>query len=174
MPDDLPRGRRVVFYPGSSIGNFDPPQATEILSRVRGLLDDDGALLIGVDLVKDAGVLEAAYNDAAGITAAFNLNILNHINRLIASDFDLDHWRHRAFFNHAQSRIEMHLEAITDHLVRWPGGGREFLAGALIHTEHSYKYRIEDFRALLAGVGLHEFVVWTDPRRWFAVVLAAP
>jgi len=174
MPEDLPRPGRVVFYPGSSIGNFDPPQAGAILSRVRDLLDDDGALLIGVDLVKDADVLEAAYNDAAGVTAAFNLNILSHVNHLIASDFDLGQWRHRAFFNPAHSRIEMRLEAITGVTVRWPGGSRKFLAGESIHTEHSYKYRVEDFLAFLAGVGLHRIALWTDPRRWYAVVLTGP
>ncbi|MBA3034639.1 MAG: L-histidine N(alpha)-methyltransferase [Gammaproteobacteria bacterium] len=171
---DIPRAQRLVFYPGSSIGNFAPPDALNLLVRVRHLLDDDGALLIGVDLVKDVAVLEAAYNDAANVTAAFNRNILSHINQLIGSDFDLRQWQHRAFFNAAESRIEMHLEAAADTLVRWPGGERRFARGERIHTEHSHKYRREDFVALLARAGFPQAEVWTDERQWFAVILARP
>lgn len=174
LPPDLPRQQRLVFYPGSSIGNFDPTQALALLSRTRGLLGDDGALLIGVDLLKDLAVLNAAYNDAAGVTAAFNLNVLNHVNRLIGSDFDLQRWRHFAFFNATESRIEMHLVAATDTLVRWPGGERGFARGERIHTENSYKYRIEDFVELLARSGFPRTQVWTDERDWFAVILARP
>jgi dimethylhistidine N-methyltransferase len=174
MPADLPLQHRLVFYPGSSIGNFDPPQALALLSRMRRMAEDDGALLIGVDLVKDVAVLHAAYNDAAGVTAAFNLNILSHINQLIGSDFDMGHWRHNAFFNSAQSRIEMHLEAAVDTVVRWSGGERHFTGGERIHTENSYKYRVEDFIQLLDNAGFHRTQVWTDARNWFAVILARP
>lgn len=174
LPADLPLAQRLVFYPGSSIGNFDPIQALALLSRMRGLLGDDGALLIGVDLVKDVSILHAAYNDAAGITAAFNLNVLDHVNRLIGSDFDPAQWQHVAFFNAAASRIEMHLQAGTDTLVRWPGGGRSFARGERIHTENSYKYRVDDFMDLLRRSGLPNTQVWTDAQAWFAVVLARP
>ena len=174
LPANLPAERRLVFYPGSSIGNFDPPHALALLSRMRGLLQDDGALLIGVDLVKEEALLNAAYDDAEGVTAGFNLNVLDHANRLIGSDFTTDQWQHRAFFNAEQSRIEMHLEAKTDLLVRWQNGHRTFVQGERIHTENSYKYRVEDFTALLARAGLPQAQVWTDAQAWFAVVLARP
>ncbi|HUW36614.1 MAG TPA: L-histidine N(alpha)-methyltransferase [Rhodocyclaceae bacterium] len=174
LPADLPRERRLVFYPGSSIGNFDPPQALDLLVRIRQLLDDDGALLIGVDLEKDVAVLEAAYDDAVGVTAAFNLNVLNHVNRLLGSDFDPGQWRHHAFYNAQASRIEMHLEAATEVRVRWPGGERFFAHGERIHTENSYKYRIGSFIELLNRAGFRHAETWTDERRWFAVVLARP
>lgn len=174
MPSDLPLRRRLVFYPGSSIGNFDPARALDILSRMRCMIEDDGALLIGVDLIKDEAVLDAAYNDAAGVTAAFNLNVLSHINHLIGGDFDLSLWRHRAFFNAADSRIEMHLEATADNVVRWPGGIRCFAKGECIHTENSYKYVVKDFEMLLKRAGFSSSQVWSDARNWFAVVLARP
>lgn len=169
-----PAERRLVFYPGSSIGNFDPPHALALLSHVRGLLQDDGALLIGVDLVKEEAVLNAAYDDDSGTTAAFNLNVLDHVNRLIGSNFDTDQWIHRAFFNAEQSRIEMHLEATTDLMVRWRSGCRSFTRGERIHTENSYKYRVEDFVEILRRAGLSQTQVWTDEQAWFAVALARP
>ena len=174
LPPEVPRERRLVYYPGSSIGNFDPPQALGLLTRMRHLLQDDGALLIGVDLRKEVAVLEAAYDDAAGVTAAFNLNVLSHLNRLIGSDFALSDWRHRAFYNAAASRIEMHLEAVADCAVNWSGGGRAFARGERIHTENSYKVDIEGFVHQLDEAGFHRSVVWTDEQRWFAVVLACP
>lgn len=174
LPAGLPRERRLLFYPGSSIGNFDPPQALELLTRFRGLMAADGALLIGIDLVKDIAVLEAAYDDAAGVTAAFNLNVLDHVNRLIGSDFEPAGWRHVAFYNVAASRIEMHLEALAATRVSWPGGERRFAAGERIHTENSYKYRLAEFFALLARAGFSRSEAWTDPRDWFAAVLARP
>ena len=174
LPPSLPTARRLVFYPGSSIGNFDPPHALALLSRMRDLLQDDGALLIGVDLVKSEAVLTAAYDDDEGVTAAFNLNVLDHVNRLIGSDFDIRQWQHRAFFNAEQSRVEMHLEARADLLVRWHGGSRSFSRGERIHTENSYKYRVEDFVELLGRSGFAQTQVWTDEQAWFAVVLARP
>ncbi len=174
MPASVPKAQRLIYYPGSSIGNFDLPEAAGLLQRMRHMLQDDGALLIGVDLRKDVAVLEAAYDDAAGVTAAFNLNALTHLNRLIGSDFDLAGWKHVAFFNDAASRIEMHLEALADCRVQWPGGGRDFAQGERIHTENSYKYDIEGFARLLDEAGFHRTVAWTDERRWFAVVLACP
>ncbi|MFY3384980.1 L-histidine N(alpha)-methyltransferase [Paracidovorax sp. MALMAid1276] len=174
LPADIPRAGRLVFYPGSSIGNFDPPHAMELLAHMRELVDDDGGLLIGIDLPKDVQVLEAAYDDAAGVTAEFNRNVLRHVNRLIGSDFDLDQWQHRAFFNPQESRIEMHLEARADSRVRWPGGGRVFEQGERIHTENSYKYPLPVFTAMLERAGFSEAQAWTDERGWFAVVHARP
>ncbi len=174
LPADIPRAGRLVFYPGSSIGNFDPPHALDLLAYMRELVDDDGGLLIGIDLPKDVAVLEAAYDDAAGVTAAFNRNVLTHVNRLIGSDFDVAQWQHRAFFNHGESRIEMHLEALADTQVGWPGGGRRFDRGERIHTENSYKYPLPVFTAMLARAGFTQAQAWTDERGWFAVVHARP
>lgn len=174
LPVDVPLERRVVFYPGSSIGNYDPPQALQLLQRMRALLGGDGALLLGVDLLKPTRVLEAAYDDAAGVTAAFNRNILRHVNRLIGSDFDEDDWAHKAFFNANEKRIEMHLQARAAVQVRWPGGERVFRAGESIHTENSYKYDLEGLAALLERAGFAQVQAWTDAQNWFAVVLARP
>ena len=172
LPADIPRARRLVFYPGSSIGNFDPEHALELLVRMRALIEDDGALLIGIDLPKELAVLEAAYDDAAGVTADFNLNVLAHVNEILGSDFKLDQWQHRAFFNVAHSRIEMHLEAVSDVLVRWPGGERLFLAGERIHTENSYKYPLDEFITLLSRAGFSQTQAWTDEPSWFALIHA--
>lgn len=174
LPPDIPAEGRLVFYPGSSIGNFDPPHALDLLRHMRGLIDSDGGLLIGIDLPKDVAVLEAAYDDAAGVTAAFNLNVLAHLNRLIGSDFVEDQWGHRAFFNDEHSRIEMHLEALEPIRVRWPAGERRFAAGERIHTENSYKYPLPAFTALLAQAGFSRAQAWTDGQGWFATVLARP
>jgi L-histidine Nalpha-methyltransferase len=171
LPDDLIDGRTVFFYPGSSIGNFTPDEALGFLRRVRERAAG-GGLLIGVDLVKPAAILEAAYDDALGVTAAFNLNILRQLNRLIDSDFDPAHWRHIALFDAGQSRIEMHLQARDDVRVRWPGGSRIFAAGERLHTENSCKYTIEGFTRLLQQAGFDAPLHWTDPKGWFAVFWA--
>lgn len=174
LPTDIPRAGRLVFYPGSSIGNFDPPHALDLLRHMRALVDSDGGLLIGIDLPKEVAVLEAAYDDAAGVTAAFNRNVLTHLNRLISSDFVEEQWAHRAFFNREASRIEMHLEALAPIRVRWPGGERCFAAGERIHTENSYKYPLAVFTTLLAQAGFSRAQAWTDEQGWFAVVHARP
>jgi L-histidine N-alpha-methyltransferase len=174
LPREVLPGRRLFFYPGSSIGNFAPGEARGFLSGLRALMDGGGALLIGVDLVKETGVLERAYDDALGVTAAFNLNVLRHANRLAGTDFRVEDWRHVAFFNRAESRIEMHLEARRALEVRWPGGGRRFAAGERIHTENSYKYTLASFGALLAAAGYGALRSWTDQRGWFAMFLARP
>jgi L-histidine Nalpha-methyltransferase len=172
LPAGLIDGPAVVFYPGSSIGNFPPDDALRLM-RDAHALSAGGALLIGVDLLKPATVLEPAYDDELGVTAAFNLNLLNHLNRLIGSDFALRDWRHVAFFDAAQSRIEMHLEARRALTVRWPGGERAFAAGERVHTENSYKWRHDDFEALLRDAGWQRIQAWTDPNEAFAVLLAA-
>ena len=164
--------RPVFFYPGSSIGNFTPTEALAFLRRVRSRAEG-GGLLIGVDLVKPHDVLEAAYGDALGVTAAFNLNVLRHLNGVIGSDFAPRQWRHVALFNEAESRIEMHLEARAAVTVTWPGGERRFAAGERIHTENSCKYGVEQFAALLEAAGFAAPLHWTDPAGWFAVFWAA-
>jgi dimethylhistidine N-methyltransferase len=172
LPSSVNTARRQFFYPGSSIGNFAPHEAVAFLRRVRENTSADGGLLIGVDLVKDAAVLDAAYDDAIGVTAAFNLNMLRHLNHLTGSDFDVRQWRHVAFFNAEESRIEMHLEAREAQTVRWNGGERAFARGERIHTENSYKYTRESFTALLAEAGFRVDGVWTDAAEWFAVMHA--
>jgi dimethylhistidine N-methyltransferase len=164
--------RPVFFYPGSSIGNFEAAEALAFLKRVRSHASG-GGLLIGVDLVKPKAVLEAAYDDSLGVTAAFNRNALSHLNRLIGSDFSPRQWRHVAFYDVARSRIEMHLEASEDLVVAWPGGSRRFAAGERIHTENSCKYTVEGFRAMLLDAGFDSPRHWTDRHGWFAVFWAA-
>lgn len=172
LPPEVGAERRQFFYPGSSIGNFTPREAANFLRHVRENAGADGGLLIGVDLVKDHGVLNAAYDDAIGVTAAFNLNMLRHLNHLAGADFDVTMWRHIAFFNAAESRIEMHLEAREAQTVHWNGGERAFARGERIHTENSYKYTRESFTALLAEAGFRVDGVWTDAAQWFAVMHA--
>lgn len=171
LPAELLGERPVFFYPGSSIGNFTPDEALVFLRRVR-VQAVGGGLVIGVDLVKPAPILEAAYDDALGVTAAFNLNLLRHLNRLIGSDFRPEAWRHIAFFNAERSRIEMHLEARHDLFVRWPESERAFRAGERIHTENSYKYTQGGFCDLLCQAGFGVPTLWTDPNGWFAVFWA--
>jgi len=175
LPDSVGRERRLFFYPGSSIGNFDPPEALALLVHLRELCGDgssSGGLLIGVDLVKDRQRLEAAYDDALGITAAFNLNVLNHLNALIGSDFNTRNWRHRAHYDSHLQRIEMHLEATRNQEVSWPGGSRVFALGECIHTENSYKYTAEQFGAMLTDAGFTGTHCWRDAQQCFAVFYA--
>lgn len=171
LPAEAGPGPRLLFYPGSSIGNFAPDAALAFLERMRAACAG-GRLLIGVDLVKPVDILEPAYDDALGVTAAFNRNLLLHLNRLIGTDFALADWRHVAFFNRAESRIEMHLEAVRDVNVSWSGGMRRFAQGERIHTENSYKWRADDFADLLRAAGFREPRSWRDERDWFAVFAA--
>lgn len=171
LPADVGAGPRVVFYPGSSIGNFTPTDALAFLRQARDAAQG-GAVLIGVDLVKPVSVLEPAYDDALGVTAAFNRNMLLHINRLLGSNFDIAHWRHRARFDAGHSRIEMYLDALQEQRVVWPGGERLFRRGEAIHTENSYKYSALAFEALLLEAGFSRIRCWTDSRNWFAVFTA--
>lgn len=174
LPDAVQSERRLFFYPGSSIGNYDPTDARDMLRRVRQQMDEEGTLWIGVDLVKDLATLERAYDDELGVTAAFNRNILRNVNATVGTDFAPGEWQHVAFFNEAKSRIEMHLESSRDAEVSWAGGQRSFAAGERIHTESSYKYTLESFTTLLAEAGLETIDNWTDDRRRFAVFVAAP
>lgn len=171
LPAEIGGGPRLVFYPGSSIGNFDPDEALAFLRRIHPACRG-GALLIGVDLVKPVELLELAYDDPLQVTAAFNRNLLRHVGRLTGADFDLADWRHVALFNAEASRIEMHLEAVRDVVVAWPEGRRAFAAGERIHTENSYKWRPDAFAALLERAGFGRLQHWTDDRGWFAVFAA--
>jgi dimethylhistidine N-methyltransferase len=170
LPEAVSRERRLFFYPGSSIGNFTPSAAMAFLRRVGDACRaGQGGLLIGVDLIKDKRLLDAAYDDALGVTAAFNRNLLQHLNTLLGTDFNLRDWRHRGAFNAAESRVEMHLEARRDVIVAWPGGRRRFAEGERIHTESSYKYTRDGFLQLLQEAGFVTPRVWTDERGWFMV-----
>jgi dimethylhistidine N-methyltransferase len=171
LPAEVGKGPRTMFYPGSSIGNFTPAEALALLRQVH-LASAGGALLIGVDLVKPTDILEQAYDDPLGVTAAFNRNLLRHLNALVGTDFAIDDWRHVAFFNAQASRIEMHLEAVKATVVHWADGERAFVAGERLHTENSYKWRSEDFADLLQAAGFRRVASWTDENGWFAVFRA--
>jgi dimethylhistidine N-methyltransferase len=174
LPADISGDQRLVFFPGSTIGNFDPDEAVGLLSEIARLAGPSGRCLIGIDLVKPTEILEAAYNDAQGITAEFNLNILNVVNEVAQADFDLCQWEHRAFFNAAKGRIEMHLESISDQWVHWCGGQRQFKRVERIHTENSYKFTLKGFESLLQAAGLNQRSMFTDDQQWFALVIAEP
>ena len=142
------------------------------MRHLRSECDADGGLLIGIDLIKDHDTLHHAYDDALGVTAAFNLNVLRHINQILGTNFDVQQWRHHALFNTSHSRIEMHLEARTAQTVTWKNMHRHFLPGERIHTENSYKYSLDQFLALLDSAGFGRAQYWTDSNNWFAVVHA--
>ncbi|MCP1728538.1 dimethylhistidine N-methyltransferase [Natronospira proteinivora] len=166
---EQPPQRSVIFFPGSTIGNFDPEDAVELLKTMRNKVDDNGGLLIGVDLRKDPMILEKAYNDHDGVTAQFNLNLLRRINRELDADFDLDAFSHRAVWNEAQSRIEMHLVSEREQTVTVGGQAFHFQAGEYILSESSYKFTFRGFEALAAQAGWTVKRCWTDNREWFSV-----
>jgi dimethylhistidine N-methyltransferase len=169
-------GRPVTFfYPGSSIGNFTPVDARAFLERIREHCDSrpGSGLLIGVDTKKDVARLVKAYADPTGVTAAFNRNVLNHVNRVIGSDFQPEEWGHVGLYDASQSRIEMHLQAIARQSVRLDGGARTFQAGERIHTENSYKYAPDEFDALLRTAGFANTTRWMDDAQAFAVFYAS-
>ena len=161
--------RNVVYFPGSTIGNFEPNEALEFLRRIANVSGRGGGLLIGVDLQKDQSVIEAAYNDNAGVTAQFNLNLLARLNREIGADFDLGQWRHRAIYNSEAGRIEMYLISTTDQTVHIGDREFRFRGGEKILTEHSYKHTPEGFIALARQAGFDFVKLWTDDARLFGV-----
>lgn len=171
LPGDLPRGPRVGFFPGGTLGNFTPQQATGFLSRVAQTLDKGGYLLLGVDWRKDPLVLHAAYNDAAGVTARFNLNLLQRLNRELEAGFDISHWRHYAPYNPTEGRIEMHLVAVADDEATIDGRTFRFPRGSSIHTENSYKYTPQLLADVAdeAGFGIER--AWSDEHQLFGVML---
>lgn len=171
LPKPLRRPDHVaVFFPGSTIGNLEPAVAEDFLRRVCRLCGRSGGLIIGVDLQKDRQVLEAAYNDSAGVTAQFNLNLLVRANRELGANFDIPQWKHRAIYNEAAGRIEMHLVSQRRQIVSLARHDFVFNAGDAIITEFSYKHTLDGFARLAASAGFREASrVWTDPQRWFAV-----
>jgi dimethylhistidine N-methyltransferase len=172
LPLPVQPAPRTVFYPGSSIGNFAPDAALAFLMRTREACGAGGHLVLGADLVRDKRSLDLAYDDALGVTAAFNLNVLRNVNAAIGSDFDVADWRHVAFFDPVTSRVEMHVEARVDLTVVWAGGGRRFRATDRIHTENSYKYTQAGLRAMLQRAGFAATRLFTDEGRTFGLAVA--
>jgi dimethylhistidine N-methyltransferase len=162
---------RLYFFPGSTIGNFHPAEARAFLSRLRARIDGHGAVLIGVDLKKDPAILHRAYNDRAGVTAAFNINLLARMNRELGANFRTDRFRHYAFYDPKESRVEMHLVSLDDQSLRIGGTDIPIGRGESIHTENSYKYTPEEFRVLAEREGLRQERVWTDEEGLFSIQL---
>ncbi len=168
-PRDHSHGKRVGFFPGSTIGNFTPAEAVEFLKNAAKTLGPGGEFLIGVDLKKDPAILHAAYNDKKGVTAAFNLNLLRHINNELQGTFELDAFAHKAFYNEECGRIEMHLESLKDQNVMVAGAQFHFSRGETIHTENSCKYSIEEFQELARRGGFDAMKFWTDENNLFSL-----
>jgi L-histidine N-alpha-methyltransferase len=166
--------RRVVYFPGSTIGNFDTAQARALLARMRERVGKNGAILIGTDLRKDPQILERAYDDAAGVTAEFNLNALRHLNRELDANFDLEAFDHMAVWVEQDSRIEMHLVSKRDQVVQIGGQKIRFERGEHLRTEYCHKYTLDSFNELAATAGLAVKRVWTDPSQMFSVQLLEP
>jgi dimethylhistidine N-methyltransferase len=170
---DLPEAAcglpRAGFFPGSTIGNLDPHEAAAFLRQAGNILGAGGVFIVGVDLIKDEDVLHDAYNDSAGVTAAFNRNLLARINRELGANFDLASFEHHAFFNRELRRIEMHLASLKRQRISVCGASISFRAGETIHTESSYKYTVEMFQCLARGVGWTPLTVWTDSKTYFSV-----
>jgi len=162
--------RNVVYFPGSTIGNFEPDEAVQFLRRVANVCRENGGLLIGADLKKDRDVLEAAYNDRAGVTGQFNLNLLTRANRELGADFDLDQWRHRAIYNSEAGRIEMYLISESDQFVHLDEQKFHFRRAEKIITEFSYKYSLEEFSTLAGKAGFDFAQMWADDARLFGVL----
>jgi dimethylhistidine N-methyltransferase len=168
---DLPniQGKKVVFFPGSTFGNFELLEANAFLRLMSGMLTKGDGLLIGIDLKKDLSILNRAYNDSAGVTAAFNLNVLERINRELDADFQLHQFEHRAFYNKKRERIEMHLKSLVDQVVTVGLVPIHFKKGETIHTENSYKFSILAFQAMAEANGFKSQKVWTDSDSLFSV-----
>jgi dimethylhistidine N-methyltransferase len=161
--------RRLIFFPGSTIGNFTVDEATAFLANARTVAGRSGAMLVGVDLKKEPALLNAAYNDAEGVTAAFNLNVLVRANRELDADFDLSAYEHRAHYDSVTGRIEMHLVSKRDQYVTLGGRRFAFAAGESICTEYSYKYSIDEFQALSRDAGFNPSHCWVDPLKQFSI-----
>ena len=169
LPAQIRARPRVGFFPGSTIGNFEPQDAAEFLRQAGRILGQGATMIVGVDRIKDTAILNAAYDDAAGVTAKFNLNVLARMNRELGGNFNLSKFRHRAFYNAGNHRIEMHLESLEHQRVTVAGHTFEFRKGETIHTENSYKYTVESFRALAESAGWRPVATWTDEKDYFAV-----
>jgi dimethylhistidine N-methyltransferase len=171
LPPSSSSRPRLLFFPGSTVGNFEPAAAAAFFRQSSADLRPGDTMIVGVDLRKPTDLLDAAYNDSQGVTAAFNLNLLVRINRELGADFAVDHFDHVAFFDEDQGRIEMHLRSARDQTVRIAPEEFHFFAGETIHTENSYKYSIPDFHALLEGSRFRPLEVWTDQEEQFSVHL---
>jgi dimethylhistidine N-methyltransferase len=169
LPAPAASGRTIVFFPGSTIGNFTPMEALAFLRTAHSHMPREGLLLVGVDLEKDKAILDAAYNDAEGVTAAFNLNLLERINRELEADFDLSQYEHKAFYDRDRRRIEMHLSSLRPQRVAVAGRVFNFRTGESILTEISCKYAIGGFQHMARSAGFHPEAVWTDPAGYFSV-----
>lgn len=170
IPETYNDNKKVIFYPGSTIGNYTPDDALEFLKHARQTAGENGGLLIGVDLQKDKEILDAAYNDEQGVTAEFNLNVINHVNNLLDCDINPEYFEHVAFYNEKQSRIEMHLESKISHTCRVPEHGEvEFDQDERIHTEYSYKYTLDSFSELAARADLNLEKFWVDDQQLFSI-----
>ena len=167
-PRTMPR-RNIVYFPGSTIGNFEDDDALDLMRVMHAEAGEGGALLIGVDLQKDAAVIDAAYNDSAGVTAEFNLNMLRHLNRVFGSDFDLDAFTHRATYRPEEGRVVVELVSTRDQEANVGDARISFANGESIITEYSHKYTLDGFAALARQAGFNVEQVWTDPREWFSV-----
>ena len=163
------KGRRVAFFPGSSIGNFTPAEATQFLAQCRAMVGPGGGMLIGVDLKKDSARLDAAYNDAGGVTADFTLNLLERMNRELDSDFVVAQFAHHAKYNAGEGRVAIQIRSLVDQVARVAGRRFKFAAGEGIHTEDSWKYTISDFQMLARDAGYRPVAAWTDPANLFSV-----
>jgi len=168
-PEGLPTGKRVIFYPGSTLGNMKPAAASDFLRNLGRWLDRDGGVLIGIDRHKSTRVLEQAYNDKQGVTALFNLNILSNINRLLGTNFDLNGFDHLAFYNKEKNRIEMHLVSKLDQVVNLGDTSISFARSETIHTENSYKYTDESFQEIVQNAGFNIRAGWSDEQQLFGV-----
>ena len=168
MPGAPPGVRRVIYFPGSTIGNFTKENARKLISRIAGMAGEGGGLLIGYDRIKDVEILEAAYDDSQGITAAFNKNVLLHINRELNADFNTGQFRHKAVYNDEKSRIEMHLVSLAEQVVKIHGHSWTIGEGETIHTENSHKYSNRSFQEITAAF-FDSATTWTDPEELFCI-----
>jgi len=173
LPEINPDARKVVFYPGSTIGNFKMEKVEQFLKVIHDIIENEGALLIGVDLIKDKQILELAYNDSKNVTAAFNKNILHHLNRELDLGFDPDNFDHKSIWNNEKSRIEMHLFVKKDHSITVGGKEIHFRKGESIHTENSHKYSLESFQEMV-GDWFDVKKVWTDEKNYFSLQYLEP
>lgn len=174
LPPQVAAGRRVLFFPGSTLGNFDSGEATRLLARMRAQAGTDGLALVGIDLAKDPAMLERAYDDVAGVTAQFNLNALRHLNRRLGTCFEVPQFRHRAQWVPAQQRIEMHLVSATHQTIRLGAAVVRLRRGDYVRTECSHKYSLAGFAQLVAAAGWRLRNHWSDAAQWFSVQLLEP
>ncbi|MEQ8210772.1 MAG: L-histidine N(alpha)-methyltransferase [Lacipirellulaceae bacterium] len=170
LPEEFADVRRTVFFPGSTIGNFPPEEAVELLGQIADLVGTGGGLVIGIDLEKDLNVLEPAYYDSQNVTAAFNLNLLHRINRELDADIAVEDFAHIAFYNRELNRIEMHLRSLKSQTIVIDGCELDFEKDETIHTESSHKYTVERFAGMAEQAGMEVKQVWTDSKEWFAVL----